>query len=203
MQNILIVDDTTVNLTLLYKILNKIEDLNVVAFKNGIDAVDSLKETDYALAILDVDMPVMNGFVLANKIREKSDIPIIFLTGVFNDEANEFKGYDSGAVDFLTKPIHQDILLSKVKIFINIAKNQQEQEKLIKELKDALDHIKKLHGIIPICSTCKKILTQEGEWMNIEDYVRENTQVEFAQNICPDCVNEESCELENNNNESD
>ena len=72
MQNILIVDDTTVNLTLLYKILNKIEDLNVIAFKNGIDAVESLKETDYALAILDVDMPVMDGFVLANKIRDKA-----------------------------------------------------------------------------------------------------------------------------------
>lgn len=194
MQNILIVDDTSVNLTLLYKILNKIENVNVEAFKNGHDAIESIKDTDYALAILDVDMPVMNGFDLANKIREKSNMPIIFLTGVFNDEAHEFKGYDSGAVDFLTKPINQDILLSKVKVFIEIAKNQTEQKQLIQKLQNALDHIKRLHGIIPICSTCHKVKTEDGEWLGLEEYVKEYCDAEFKPNICPDCSEDSESE---------
>ncbi len=197
MQNILIVDDTSVNLTLLYKILNKIEDVNVIAFKNGIEAIESLRDTEYALAILDVDMPVMNGFELAYKIREESDFPIIFLTAVFNDEANEFKGYDAGAVDFLTKPIHQDILLSKVRVFIQIAEHNRKQQELIKKLQDALEHINTLHGIIPICTKCRKILSQNEKWLELEDYIKENTDIEFSHKTCPDCDEDNEEESEN------
>jgi len=203
MQNILIVDDTSVNLTLLYKILNKLDDVNVIGFKNGADAVESIKDTEYALAILDVDMPVMNGFELADKIRETSNMPIIFLTAVFNDESHEFKGYDAGAVDFLTKPIHQDILLCKVKIFIQIAKHSEEQQQLIKKLQNALDQINTLHGIIPICATCQKVRTVDGDWTQLEEYVKDHTDAEFSHGICPCCLEEGRNALEDNKNELD
>ncbi len=114
--NILIVDDKPANLLALRKILAK-PDLNIVEASSGNDALALLLEHDFALILLDVQMPEMDGFETAEIIRgneETKGIPIIFVTAISKEQKYVFEGYDKGAVDCLFKSLGPDILQSKV-----------------------------------------------------------------------------------------
>ncbi len=65
---------------------------------------------------------------------------------------------------------------------------EEERERLIQELKEAVEKIKTLRGMLPICSSCKKIRTDKGYWTQIEAYIREHSDVEFTHSICPECM---------------
>jgi len=135
--NILIVDDTRANLISLEAILEG-EDLNVITVSNGNDALKILLKGKIDIILLDVQMPGMNGFEVAELMRANNktkDIPIIFITAINKEEEYIFKGYELGAVDYLYKPISNEILRSKVKVFIKL----NEQAKIIEEKTKALE----------------------------------------------------------------
>jgi len=67
---------------------------------------------------------------------------------------------------------------------------EQEKERLIRELKKALEDIKQLSGLLPICSNCKKIRDDKGYWNQIEGYIRDHSEAEFSHGICPECAKE-------------
>ncbi len=118
--NILIVDDKPANLLALRKILAK-PGLNIIEASSGNDALAMLLEHDFALILLDVQMPDMDGFETAEIMRgneETKNIPIIFVTAISKEQKYVFEGYDKGAVDYLFKPLDPDILKSKVNIFL-------------------------------------------------------------------------------------
>ena len=124
---ILIVDDDSYYLTLLKTILKDIE-ANIFIAESGAKALDVIRENDFALAILDIQMPEMDGFELAMQIRSLKNrdlVPIIFLTSYFSDEIQMFKGYDNGAIDYLTKPVNKTIFINKVKIFLELDKQKR------------------------------------------------------------------------------
>jgi len=119
---ILIVDDTPENLFALNKILGKL-DAEIIEAASGNEALSSTLYNDFALIILDVQMPEMNGYEVAEilKFDERTEnIPIIFVTAIDRDSAKEIKGYDKGAVDFIFKPLNEFILISKVKVFLEL-----------------------------------------------------------------------------------
>lgn len=127
-QKILIVDDKPENLFALESVLKDLGVL-VVKAKNGNDALKAILNHDFSLAILDVQMPEMDGYELAEFVRSEEKttyLPIIFLSAVFSDEFHVFKGYQHGAVDFITKPFNPEILLNKVRVFLQL--NQQKME---------------------------------------------------------------------------
>jgi diguanylate cyclase (GGDEF)-like protein len=135
--NILIVDDTKANLISLEAILEG-EDLNVLTASNGNDALKILLKGKIDIILLDVQMPGMNGFEVAELMRANNKtkyIPIIFITAINKEEEYIFKGYELGAVDYLYKPISNEILRSKVKVFIKL----NEQTKIIEEKTKALE----------------------------------------------------------------
>jgi len=122
--NILIVDDNPTNLLALEAILDA-PDRNLVRAASGTEALRHLLDTDFAVLLLDVYMPVMDGLETAELIRgrEKSrDIPIIFLTADSTGGAHISRGYSLGAVDYILKPIEPDILRSKVAVFVELFK---------------------------------------------------------------------------------
>ena len=124
---ILIVDDNTLYLSLLKTILKEVDACVYIA-SSGKEALELIDENDFALAVLDIQMPEMDGFELAAHIRnlkERDLIPIIFLTAYFSDEIQMFKGYDNGAIDYLTKPVNKTIFLSKVKIYLELDKQKR------------------------------------------------------------------------------
>lgn len=114
----------------LEKLLRK-PDLNIVKATSGNDALALILEYDFALILLDVQMPEMDGFETAELIRgneETKHIPIIFVTAISKEQKYVFKGYDKGAVDYLFKPLDPDILRSKVDVFLDMNKQKIQLE---------------------------------------------------------------------------
>ena len=131
MAKILIVDDKENNLFALESILKRL-DVDVIRALTGDDALRATLNHDFALAILDVQMPGMDGYELASLMRSDDrtrNIPIVFMSAVYSDDAKVFKGYESGGVDYITKPFSSEILLSKVRIFLELNEQKQEVER--------------------------------------------------------------------------
>ncbi len=147
----LIVDDLEANIIALEGLLRR-EGLELLKARSGKEALELLLIHDVALAFLDVQMPEMNGFELAELMRgtEKTRrIPIIFLTAGAADQERRFRGYDAGAVDFLFKPVEPHILQSKAGVFFELARQRLELEavahekaRLIAALTEAQKHLK-------------------------------------------------------------
>lgn len=120
--NILIVDDEPRNLDVLESILYR-PDYRLVRATSANDALLALVDGEFAVLVLDINMPVMNGIDLANLIKQRKRtqrIPILFLTAYYQDEKFVLEGYGVGAVDYLTKPINPEVLRAKVAVFVDL-----------------------------------------------------------------------------------
>jgi two-component system sensor histidine kinase/response regulator len=123
---VLIVDDKPENLVALEIVLKEL-DINLIKATSGNEALKATLHHNFALALLDVQMPEMDGYELAGILREEektSRLPFIFISAVYTDNLNVFKGYEQGAFSFITKPFKPEILINKVTFFIE--KYQQE-----------------------------------------------------------------------------
>ncbi len=127
---ILLVDDRPENLLALEAILSSLDQVLVRA-GSGEEALKALLTDEFAVVLLDVQMPGMDGFETAEHIkrREKTrDLPIIFLTAIDKEPHHAFRGYAAGAVDYLAKPFDPWVLRAKVQVFVDLhRKNQQLQ----------------------------------------------------------------------------
>jgi signal transduction histidine kinase len=145
---ILVVDDWEPNLLLVEKYLKGIE-AEIITCIRSLDAKKMVEEEEYALFILDIQMPDLDGYGLAELIRSSKlnmHTPIMFLTGVYSDMASVFKGYRAGAVDYLTKPIKREVLLGKVIIFIQLYQQRcelKEKQLLLEEYIEKLKETEK------------------------------------------------------------
>jgi two-component sensor histidine kinase/CheY-like chemotaxis protein len=128
--NILIVDDEPKNLTVLETVLDSPRN-RVIRAESADKALLALLRHDFAVLILDVQMPGITGFELAQMIKERkktSEVPIIFLTAYYNEDQHVIEGYDSGAVDYLLKPINPAILRSKLSVLAELFLKQRQLE---------------------------------------------------------------------------
>ncbi len=120
--NVLMVDDEPANLLALEAVLGDL-DLNLIRAESGKEALRQVLKFDFAVILMDVRMPGMDGFEAASLIRSRAhskETPIIFLTGLDPSQAQLFRGYEVGAVDYLVKPIVPEILRSKVSVFVDL-----------------------------------------------------------------------------------
>jgi signal transduction histidine kinase len=137
LQKILIVDDKAENLFALRQILNQTR-AEIIEAPNGNDALIASLNHEFAVAILDVQMPEMSGYELAECLRKDKKtrpLPLIFLSAVFSDEYHIFKGYEVGAVDFIAKPFDPRILIGKVNVFLELDR----QRALLRNARDELE----------------------------------------------------------------
>jgi len=133
---ILIVDDRKENLLTLENLLDRPE-LELVRAESGNEALAKVFDYEFALILMDVQMPVMDGYETAELMRgstRSKSIPIIFVTAARMDREHMFKGYDSGAVDYLFKPLEPHILRSKVNVFLELHRQRQQLEEKTREL---------------------------------------------------------------------
>jgi len=132
---ILIVDDIRANIIALKKTL-ELHDIDVDTAESGEEALKKILKTNYCLIIMDVQMPGLDGFevvkILSGNKRTK-DIPVIFLSALNIEKKYIFKGYETGAVEYITKPVDTDLLILKVKTFLKLY-DQQNELKGIKDL---------------------------------------------------------------------
>jgi signal transduction histidine kinase len=128
---ILAVDDRPENLLALQAALDR-PDYELVCVESGERALEEVRRHEFALILLDVQMPTMDGFETARRIRESTparDTPILFVTAIFRSEAYVRRGYDLGAVDYLFKPLNIDILQAKVGVFCDLYLKSREMER--------------------------------------------------------------------------
>ena len=139
--NILAVDDDPANLLALESTLAG-PHRRIIRASSGAEALRQILNHDFAVILLDVQMPGTNGIETAEAIRERErsrQIPIIFLTGLVQTDEMIFKGYGAGAVDYLIKPIRTEVLRAKVAVFVDLALAQQQLRQLNLELEDAFE----------------------------------------------------------------
>jgi len=132
---ILIVDDKEANLFVMKQILKEVDQdslsIEIITAISGNEALKIALHHDFALIILDVQMPEMDGYELAQLLRGKKEtqkVPIMFISAAYTTEYSVFKGYETGAVDFLTKPVDPKIIMNKVKTFVALDQQKKELE---------------------------------------------------------------------------
>ncbi|MFK5856491.1 MAG: response regulator [Bacteroidota bacterium] len=142
---ILIVDDKLANLIALEKVLQDL-DVQFIRALSGNEALKLTLHHEFALAIIDVQMPDMDGYETVELLRSAKRtqyVPVIFVSAIYSDEFYIRKGIDVGAVDFITKPIKSIILMGKVRIFIDLYKQQNQLKILLKEKETATDELRR------------------------------------------------------------
>jgi len=131
--NVLIVDDMAQNLVALEALLRR-SSLSLVSARSGAEALEHCLAKEFCLALIDVQMPGMDGFELAELMRgadRTKHVPIIFVTAGARDQQRMFQGYESGAVDYLYKPLDPQILTSKVNVFLELAQQRRDVTKIL------------------------------------------------------------------------
>lgn len=151
---ILLVDDKPQNLIALEALLQA-PDRNIIQATSGNEALELILDHAFAVILLDVQMPGMDGFETAELIRKRNQsrhIPIIFVTAISKEQKHMFKGYETGAVDYLFKPIDPLILKTKVKVFIEIYRQRMALEQTTKKLEETIENLEEAN---------KRILEQQ------------------------------------------
>jgi CheY-like chemotaxis protein len=188
---VLIVDDVPENLQVLGNNLKNIA-CRIAFATGGIQALRMIEQVQPDMILLDIMMPDMDGLELCRKLKsslDTSEVPVIFLTAK-NEGEDIVEGFRAGAVDYVTKPFNSDELLARVRTHLELKKIRDEQKDLIEELQQALAEVKRLSGLIPICTYCKKIRDDEGYWGRVEKFIAQRSDAQFSHAICPDCLDE-------------
>ncbi len=147
---ILIVDDRPENLFVLESLIDA-PDVELIRANSGNEALAKVLDNDFALVLLDVQMPGMDGYEVAELMRgnrHTKNVPIIFVTAKHKEQASIFKGYDSGAVDYLFKPLEPVILKGKVGVFLELYRHKRELEKKTQELDRRLADLEELKMLL-------------------------------------------------------
>lgn len=145
-QNILIVDDHRENLVALEAILEA-EDRNLITATSGNETLDLALKQDLALILLDVQMPEMDGFEVAELLRKNRrtrGIPVIFVTAISKEEKYVSRGYECGAVDYLFKPVDPQVLEAKVRVFLELDMEKRKLQQAVVQMKRLKDENERL-----------------------------------------------------------
>jgi phosphoserine phosphatase RsbU/P len=207
---VMIADDDIITRVALGKLLEK-WGYEVVRALDGRKAWEILCQKDLPrIAILDWMMPQLSGVEICRYLKREKDLPFIYtiLLSVRREKEDIVKALDSGAHDFLSKPVHAGELRSRIAVGVRLVKAEdaiqsknrelasinQQLNQTNAELKSALKEIKTLQGIFPICVNCKKFRLENMEptdpdsWVMMEKYISSRTEAEFSHGLCPDCA---------------
>ena len=202
--SILIVDDSVDNRMLFKYILENAGYTDVLTAGSAHDAfkvlgMENPSEADSVvdLILMDIMMPEMDGIEACRQIKSVErlrDIPIIMVTARTEEKDIE-DAFSVGAMDYITKPLRGIELLVRSRSALSLKKEidrrknrEQELLNLNRELKNSIETIKTLRGLIPICANCKKIRDDKGYWSQIESYIQKHSEAEFSHGICPECA---------------
>ncbi len=189
---ILIAEDDLTSRLLLENILENLNYL-VLSAADGQEAWETLENcSEIQIVILDWEMPVLDGLEICRRLKRKEwvrPIYVIMLTGRDTTE-DIVEGLDAGADDYITKPFDENELRSRINVAARMVKTQTSLAHKVQELEVAMDHVKTLQGILPICMHCYKIRNDTQAWDRLETYITNHSDAQFSHSICPDCLAE-------------
>jgi CheY-like chemotaxis protein len=142
-----------------------------------------------ALALIDWVMPGMSGLDICKSVREQAGRPYIYLIllTALGTRKDVMSGLEAGADDYVIKPFEPDELRARLKVGQRIVNLERKLASQVCALEEALCHVKRLKGLIPICMYCKRIRDDHDYWRQIEDYLHSETGTNFSHGICPEC----------------
>lgn len=185
---IMIVEDEALVALSLQKKLEKLKYSIPKIAHTGEEAVQEVEKIHPDLVLMDIKLSgKMDGVTAAEQIRQHNHIPVVFMTA-YSDEETLQRAKLSGPFGYILKPYDDRDIRTTIEIALYKNEMEQEREKLIAELQKALDNVKTLSGLLPICSGCKKIRDDKGYWAQVEEYVMLHTDAKFSHGLCPDCV---------------
>ncbi len=201
---ILVAEDDGMTRLALVKNLEK-WGYQVIDVEDGQEAFSILTTEDPPrVAILDWLMPGMEGIEICQKLIHGKNYPLIYtiLLTIKKGKEDIVKALNSGAYDFLSKPVHVGELQSRITVGVRLIQAEEmlrneimerkqaekEKENLIEKLQEVLKQVKTLSGLLPICANCKKIRDDKGYWNIIEAYVAKYSEAEFSHGMCPECM---------------
>ena len=224
-KTVLIVDDEPMSVKILSHQLES--DYAIIMAHSGREALEVIAHTKPDIILLDLIMPDMGGYEAYKAIRmlpDFDDVPVLFIT-VLADVECEAEGLEMGANDYIHKPFNTSLVQLRVKNHLAFSQErsllrrrsaelqrlnvkleeevaqrtaiQSINEELINKLEKALEQVKQLEGIIPICSYCHKIRDDRDSWHRLEDYLTEHSEASFSHGACPDCMAEQMKIIEN------
>jgi Response regulator containing a CheY-like receiver domain and an HD-GYP domain len=186
---VLVVDDRLENLDLIGAVLGKL-DAKLELIQSPLDAIRKMDEKEYALILLDIQMPQMDGFALAEKIRsgqKNATTPIIYITAFYLDKESEQRGYDCGCVDFIMKPFNSTILKNKVNIFLELYKSRKQKEQQNLKLNLALRDKELFENRLKnLASNYRTIIEGQSELIF---KINDSLKIEFANKAFTDFFN--------------
>lgn len=188
--DILIAEDNVTSRTLLQVIIGK-WGYEVLTAVNGVEAWNILKEKDSPqIAVLDWMMPEMDGIEVCRRVRgmEKTNPAYLILLTGRDSKADISLGLDAGASDYITKPFDVNELRARLSVAERMVALQENLNRNISELQDALTHVKTLQGVLPICMHCHKIRTDDKAWQRLEAYIEVHSDAKFSHGLCPECL---------------
>lgn len=157
---------------------------------NGTMALEKIGRFRPDLVLSDIMIQgEMDGTQVAARVRDEFQIPVIFLTA-YSSESVVSRAKAAGPFGYLLKPFEERELSICIEMALYKHRMELEQERLVKELQEALAKVKTLSGMLPICSFCKKIRDDQGYWSQVETYVAQNTDAKFSHGLCPDCASQ-------------
>lgn len=162
----------------------------VVVTENGAEAWNCFQQEGAPqIAILDWMMPQVDGLEVCRRVRQlqRSISPYIILLTAKHGVEQVVQGIEAGANDYLTKPYHRDELRVRLEVGVRMMELQMKLEERVCELEAALNHVKQLQGILPICSYCKNVRDDQDYWQSVESYVSTYSEAKFSHGICPSC----------------
>jgi len=193
---ILVTDDDPDILELNSTILRKV-GYEVYEASTAKETLEMVRTHRPDLIILDVILPDMRGTRLCRMIKDDPDLRgpfIILMSGVQVSSNNQAKGLNVGADGYLVKPVSRKEFIARVQAMERIKhaedalmETRKEQEATIEKLQKALDEIKTLRGLIPICAWCKRIRDDKGYWDELEVYLSKHSEAVFSHGLCPEC----------------
>ena len=194
----LIADDDRIATEILSTALQRL-NIQVAVANDGGAAWDLLTAGDSpSLAIIDWMMPTVDGLELCRRIRQNAahaHMYLILLTGR-DARKDVVAGLDAGADDYIVKPFDPDELRARVQVGVRVLALQERLADRVAELQDALTRVKRLQGLLPICSYCKRIRGDDQYWQQVDSYITEHTDAQFTHGICPPCAEKLLAEIE-------
>ncbi|HHE71212.1 MAG TPA: response regulator [Chloroflexi bacterium] len=192
---ILIVDDSALFRRMLRRLLETVGYQVVGEAQDGNEAIQLVREQQPDVVLLDVEMPDMDGIETARQIQKVRLTCVVFLTA-YDTEDLLAGARDTGGMAYLVKPVdgqtlRRTLTLARARFedWIALRRANKELAQRNAELKEALETIRTLRGLLPICAWCgRKIQQEDGTWVELESYVEAHTEVEFTHGICPDCL---------------
>jgi PleD family two-component response regulator len=167
---------------------------------DGGEGLKRLDKESFDIVLVDKNMPVHDGLEVIRIVCRSADettVSPIMITAS-GDEKAAVEAMKLGAADYLVKdpdgqflallPTVIEQALAKRELAVAKRRAEEERERLIVELQEALAEVKALSGLLPICTSCKKIRDDEGYWKQIERYIQERSEAQFSHGICPECA---------------